>query len=181
MIKKIENTKINHFKKSMRTFLLTSRFNEKTRIENKEYREKKLPNGCIYGCPEMICQFIPQESKILVIEMNNDINKIMGIGFLVNKPHWGKHRIYNDTNYNRFTYIGKYRISREDMTKEEEDIMTALDILCFYGNDHMKRGHGLKSFPAKILWRCRKVIDLTEFVENMFNKRWNQPSTIIQK
>ena len=31
----------------------TTRFNEKTAIENKKWRDKRKWNGCIYGVPKM--------------------------------------------------------------------------------------------------------------------------------
>ena len=62
------------------------------------------------------------------------------------------------------------------MTKEEETIMKALDILCFKVNTHMKRGHGLKLFPIEMLYKCLKVIDLIEFINNMFKTRLKKTS-----
>ena len=55
--------------------------------------------------------------------------------------------------------------------------MKALDILCFTGNDHSKRGHGLKSFPIKLLMNCYKVFPITEFIETMFKNRFAENST----
>jgi hypothetical protein len=44
------------------------------------------PLKCIYGCPREIShKKIPPQAKILVIEMNNDENKIMGIGEIINQ------------------------------------------------------------------------------------------------
>jgi hypothetical protein len=41
---------------------------------------------CIYGCPREISnKKVPPQAKILVIEMNNDENKIMGIGEIINQ------------------------------------------------------------------------------------------------
>ena len=53
--------------------------------------------------------------------------------------------VYQNSNYNRYVYV-KHRIDRCEMTKEENTIMQALDILCFTGNTHMKRGQGLDNF-----------------------------------
>jgi hypothetical protein len=57
------------------------------------------------------------------------------------------------------------------MDEEEERIMKAFDILCFKGNRHMKRGHGLKSFPIEMLYNCSKELDLVEYITNMFKTR----------
>jgi hypothetical protein len=44
------------------------------------------PLKCIYGAPREIShKKIPPQAKILVIEMNNDENKIMGIGEIMNE------------------------------------------------------------------------------------------------
>ena len=48
-------------------------------------------------------------------------------------------------------FVGKHRIDRNDMDEMEERVMKALDIICFKGNHHMKRGHGLLSFPHVLL------------------------------
>ena len=170
---KEERMKIANYRKSMRVFLMTSRFNTITRNQNEIYRHKKWPSGCIYCAPEPITEKIPFNSKILVLEMDNDINKIFAVGMFTNKPFINKHKVYEDGNYNRYTYIGKHRILREDLhTKEERAIFNALDILCFTGNDHMKRGNGIKSFPAKMLIRTHSIIDIPRFIEHMFIERF---------
>ena len=76
-------------------------------------------------------------------------------------------------NYHRFIYVGKYRIDRNEMNNDEENIMKVFDILCFTGNRHMKRGQGLTTFPIDILYRCSKVMDLVVFINNMFKNRLN--------
>jgi hypothetical protein len=103
--------------------------------------------------------------------MNNDTNKIMGIGMIRNHPVLNKFFVYDNGNYNRYVYIGKNRISRTDMSEEEEKVMQIFDILCFQGNRHMKRGQGLKSFPVDMLYRCSKKLDLVKFIGNMFKIR----------
>jgi hypothetical protein len=178
LYKKImEERQIREYAKQYKdTFLMTTRFNTHTGNENSNYRKTKWPKGCIYGTPVMVCKRIPAESKLFILEMQNDENRIIGIGLALNKPYFNKYKIYSDTNYNRFSYIGKYRISREEMSEEEEIVMKILDKLCFEGKCHMKRGHGLTAFPMKILYRCRNMIDLVKSVEEMFKKRIIKPS-----
>lgn len=172
--KKQENINIRNYKLTIKTHLLTSRFNTETIEQNEKYRNNKWSNGCLYCSPEEISQKIPINSKLIVLEMNNDANKIFGVGMLTNKPFFNKHSVYNDENYNRYTYIGKYRIKREDLTEKEEAVFKALDILCFKGNEHMKRGHGLKAFPIKLLMNCSKTFEITPFIENMFKIRFSK-------
>lgn len=158
------------YRKNMRKFIMTSRFNNSTWNENVKYRDNISSAGCIYCSPVVIGKQIPLEAIMFILEMNNDENKIMGIGIVKNHYTTGKH-IYNNGNYNRYIYTGKYRIDRKDMSAEENEIMKAFDILCFKGNHHMKRGQGIKSFPVEMLYKINSVIDLIEFISNMFKKR----------
>ncbi len=75
--------------------LACTRFNNKTWQERQQwlatnrpiYEEiYKRPLKCIYGCPREIShsKFAPQQT-ILVIEMNNDENRIIGIGEIKNQ------------------------------------------------------------------------------------------------
>lgn len=170
----VEKQKYKEFIQNMKKFVITSRFNNETWNENMMYRNKNKNIGCVYCSPEMITKKIPTDSILFVLEMNNEENKIMGIGMIRNHPICGKYRIYSNGNYNRYVYMGKNRIDRKDMTTEQENIMKALDILCFTGNKHMKRGQGLKMFPLEILFRCSTVIDLVNFISDMFKNNINE-------
>jgi hypothetical protein len=154
--------------------IMTSRFSNQTWHENRKYRDEQKLKGCIYGSPELNTKIIPVDSILFILEMNNDINKIMGVGMVTNKPICSKYFIYNNGNYNRYVFKGKYRIDRGEMTLEELQIIMALDIVCFKGNYHMKRGYGLKAFPRKMLEKAKPIIDLeTEFTQ-MFKRRFSQ-------
>jgi hypothetical protein len=75
--------------------LACTRFNNKTWQEyqdwlntNQQTYEQiyQRPLKCIYGTPREISnKKIPPQAKILVIEMNNDENRIMGIGEIINQ------------------------------------------------------------------------------------------------
>jgi hypothetical protein len=75
--------------------LACTRFNNKTWQEYQDWLNTnqqtyehiyKRPLKCIYGAPREISnKKIPPQAKILVIEMNNDENKIMGIGEIINQ------------------------------------------------------------------------------------------------
>ena len=169
--KQIHLKNVNEYRKNMRKFLLTSRFNQETWNENKKYREKNANVGCIYCCPDPVTQKIPKESIMFVLEMNNDTNKIMGIGMVRNKSLSHRIRVYNDCNYNRYIYTGKTRIEREEMNIDEEEVMKVFDVLCFKVTRHMKRGQGLKSYPVELLYNCSRMLDLVDFISNMFKTR----------
>jgi hypothetical protein len=91
------------------------------------------PLKCIYGCPrEISYKKIPPQAKILVIEMNNDENKIQGIGIIHNETASEVYRshsiknasqikysnIFSDRNYTRYLYIGNsYYATREELIR----------------------------------------------------------------
>jgi len=162
---------VTDYKKEFRNFLLTSRFNNNTWTENTAFRDNNPNFNCIYCSPDPISQNIPIDSVLFILEMNNDTNQIMGVGMVRNHPVLNKFFVYENGNYNRYVYAGKNRIDRTNMTEEEEKVMMIFDILCFKGNRHMKRSHGLKSFPVDMLYRCSKKLDLVKFIANMFKIR----------
>lgn len=172
-LKKIQKEYIQN----KRQFILTSRFNNRTWSENCEFKQKLSESShneiisCIYCTPVMITVQVPIDAIMFILEMNNDINKIMGIGMARNHPLNKRLSVYENNNYNRYQYCGKYRIDRKDMNEEEETIMRVFDILCFRGNRHQKRGHGLQTFPFEMLYRCAPILDLVDFVNGMFKRR----------
>ena len=114
--------------------LMVTRFNKETWAQNQRWREKNDFTGCVYNAPVYIKEDIPLMIIIYVIEMNNDMNKIMGIGRILNKVHTDrKYKIYEDQNYNRFTYRGKQRIERDnidpiELEKIEKRLFKSRDI-----------------------------------------------------
>lgn len=171
--RKKELSDIKLYRSQQRSYLMTARFNTDTKKQNEAYRMKKWPNGCIYCAPDLVRLDIPLKSKLLVLEMDNDANRIFGVGMCANKALANKYNVYENSNYNRYNYLGKHRIRREEFDAEEEAVFKALDQLCFYGHEHMKRGQGLKAFPLILLINCMKVLDIVEFIDNMFDKRNN--------
>jgi hypothetical protein len=103
--------------------------------------------------------------------MNNDTNRIMGVGMVRNRPICGKYAVYDNGNYNRFSYIGKWRIDVKDMNSEEREMMKLFEALCFTGVNHLKRGQGITAFPLKLLYKCSPDVDLTDYIRMMFKKR----------
>lgn len=165
---KKQNLKI--FQNEMKQYLLTSRFTNATFEENKQYRIRhNVP--CIYCSPDPITKKIPTEAIVFILEMNNEKNRIEGIGMVRNHPIVNKHNVYQQGNYNRYVFKGKYYISRSEMEFKEEELMQAFDILCFKGNKHMKRGQGLKSFPIEMLYNCKNTLNILKFICNMFKIR----------
>jgi len=157
--------------------VLTTRFTSSTWNENqtfmKQYSLKSKKNKMIYSAPIPISSKIIPEAFCVVLEMNNDLNQIIGIGLIQNIAHHRKTNVYGDMNYNRYSYFATKRIDRIDMTKEEEDILLLLDSLCFKGYGHLKRGQGITVLPLQYLYNFwLKKIDIIETIRTMFNSRF---------
>jgi hypothetical protein len=174
MIKQILKQRLKFVEDEMKYTLVTTRFNEDTYQENKNFREKnKEKVGCIYGIPGLNNK-LSIDKPVYVLEMNNTQNKIMGIGCIHNKPVQKPIFIYKTGNYNRFVFIGKYRIDRSEMTEQEEQVIQLLDHFCFKGSGHLKRGQGFIIFPTKIIYKCEYFVhfNMLNLISEMFNKRF---------
>ena len=154
-------------------FLTCTRFNTETFQQNQRWRQRNEHLGCIYGSPVLMKGDIFINASVIVLEMENDINKIVGIGLIRNSIEKDKkYHIYDWGNYNRYAYKGDYRISREELHEPEEKIMQILDMLCFKGSRHLKRGSGITSLPEWIIKNTH--LDFVKELETMFKERFNQ-------
>jgi hypothetical protein len=113
---------------------------------------------------------IRENAWMIVLEMQNDANKIAGIGIVKNSPNLPnvpvphnskgggvstlKPAVYSCGNYNRFIYQGAYRIdllSNEiELTREEQLVIKMLELALFYGPNHSKRGKGICELPKHV-------------------------------
>lgn len=151
--------------------LVSTRFNNDTFLENEKYREEKKII-CIYPVPQKISLRIENNDLLFVVEMNNSLNRIEGIGLIRNVIQMDKlHKVYSDGNYNRYIYKSNYRLDRNKVTEYNEEIVFCLDYILFKEKTHLKRGIGITSIPEKLLNHkiciC-KNIDLIKEVKNMF-------------
>jgi hypothetical protein len=149
--------------------IATTRFNRATFNENKQWREKHKWEGAIYNTPLMTK--ISPEKIIFILEMNNDENKIEGIGLIRARVWYDKYyKIYSDGNYNRYTYKSKYRIDRSELSREDSKTVWVLEQLVFTGYKHLKRGQGITQVPR---WIAKnKVIDFHIFLRNLFVNKY---------
>ena len=155
--------------------ILTTRFSNDTWNENQTYINTKKNKKMIYSVPIPISPKIIPESFCVVLEMNNDINQIMGIGLITNISHHRKTNIYGDMNYNRYSYFTKKRIDCIDMSLKEKEIINILESLCFKGRGHLKRGQGITILPLPYLYELwLKKIDIIQSIRDMFNSRFIQ-------
>lgn len=153
--------------------ITVTRFNKNTFEENKNFRINNSIN-CIYSIPIKICDKILPNEKIIVIEMNNTKNKIEGFGIIKNKLDLqNKYKIYNDNNYNRYTYKSNYRIDIEDLTSYELFIIKELENLLFKTRSHCKRGQGIQKLPSHITFKNYKF-NYIRFLNEIYLSRFNK-------
>ena len=126
-------------------YIGTTRFNTFTFEENKKWREKHTHNGCIYPTNKRIAESIRLNSLVFVLEMNNDINKIMGIGLVRNKINHDDKALINftDRHYNKYIYHSAYRIDASEFTEKQKKYIEILELIAFKGYRHFKRGNGI--------------------------------------
>ena len=131
--------------------IVSTRFTNQTLKENRDYRTKHNLQ-CIYGSPQEFSPKIFYESVVFIVEMNNETNKIEGIGLIYNHPHIDKYyNIHNDGNYNRYIYKSNYFIDRSIIERYNPRLVEVLDYILFKEKTHLKRGTGFTTIPEKLL------------------------------
>lgn len=139
--------------------IASTRFNNETWRENSEYRNKKNYTGCIYGSPIKITSIIQENTILYVIEMNNSLNRIEGIGLIKNIVYCDNYyKIYSDGNYNRFIYKSKYRIDRSYLELHHSHMLHLFELILFKGKTHLKRGFGITRIPEKLIEHYYPII-----------------------
>ena len=162
--------------------VVTSRFNNETLEINYSYRIRKK-FGCMYCTPLELSPKIEYNTPVFVIEMNNSTNKIEGIGLIKNKPETEKYyKVHSDSNTNRFTYIGKYFMSREIIDQYKPMLVYILDEILFKGYTHSKRGTGMTLLPEKIIHSdlCRGM-NIKNEIKNLFIYYFREKLQYIQE
>jgi len=126
-----------------------TRFTNETYQENTSYKTK---NGevVIYGLALKIRQIYSNGSHMYIAEMNNSTNKIEGIGLIVNQLVPKRHKIYEDNNYNRYIYKGKYWLSREQIGAIDTSILETFDNILFKGKSHLKNRMGISILSEQL-------------------------------
>ena len=131
--------------------VVTGRYNNETWDASLQYRLKKK-FACIYAPPCRLSPSIDLNSPVFVIEMNNSTNKIIGIGLIKNKIVTDKvYKVQQDSNCNRYIYIGEYYIPRDILDDYNPFLVYVLEEILFKGYTHSKRGTGLTKIPEKVL------------------------------
>ena len=131
------------------TFLCTTRFTDATWQENCDFRtSRKTANvGCVYASPFLLNTRIPKRARVFIIEMNNSQNRIVGIGLVRNYAIAQKYRVYTNEEYNRYVFLGKYRLDRSQIS--DAKLLERLEQFCFRGIGHHKRLRGITQITRR--------------------------------
>jgi hypothetical protein len=150
--------------------IVSTRYNEVTWNENIKYRMKNNFEGCIYGAPHMLTNKILVDSLVFVVEMNNSLNRIEGIGLMRNNIRLDKYTsLYSEGNFNRYVYKGNYHIDRELIIRNNSILVDIFDYILFKEKTHLKRGAGFTTIPEKLLQhKICKNIDIKKEVKELF-------------
>lgn len=154
----------------MKTYIGTTRFNNETLEENRRYKDSRRLPGCIYGIGIPINQKYPINSLFFVVEMNNSTNTVEGIGLIKNcmkKDNY--YNIYEPHSYNRYTYMGKYWVSREQVLHYIPTIVRILEIILFKGKSHYKRMMGISTITEQLVanWNENKKISNSSIIQKL--------------
>jgi hypothetical protein len=155
--------------------IVSTRFDDNTWQQNVNFRLKYNYDGCIYGVPQTMSPKIPIDSIVFVIEMNNTINQIQGIGLLKNNLREDKYyKVYDTGDYNRYIYKSQYRIDRTHLIIINQKLVELLDYILFKGKTHLKRGYGFTTVPDKLLnhEKCQDF-DIKNEIKSLFIRTFN--------
>jgi hypothetical protein len=121
---KIPRSVLSEFQeKHRKIYILTTRYNEKTLLANRTFLEKSgVKYKCVYSSPAEISEKIPVGSKCVVLEMNNDTNRIIGIGLIEKTECKKKLCIQEWGYYNRVHYAGYFRMDRADLVLDSPNL-----------------------------------------------------------
>lgn len=168
--------------------LLTTRFTDDTMYELIRFKENNDMNDkCIYNIPiKLRYNNVSFEYPIMILEMNNTTNEIIGIGFTINRSDTNnlKYNIYSNKNYNRYTYKSRFHINLNKNSidykyyikknKNAKEIIEKLTNICFYGKGHLKRGSSFMCVPDKYI-----TIELNEILMELFLKKYKRDNEIL--
>jgi len=149
--------------------IASTRFNNNTLAQNMAYRMKS-GEPVIYGTGFQINAKYPAGIILFVVEMNNEENRIEGIGLISNNIVFDKkHKIYDDSNYNRYIYRGDHWLSREKILAIDPEIVAVFDKILFKGKSHLKRQSGITIVTEKLVLNWEYELEvLKRQVKGMF-------------
>jgi len=139
--------------------IATTRFNNATFAENMAYRQKVLET-VLYGPSIRIHEKYSIGCTLFVFEMNNEKNRIEGIGVIKNQVVYDKkYKIYSESDYNRIIYRGSYWLSREQLLEIDPELIDIFDKMLFKGKSHLKRQSGITVVTEKLTKKWEQDLD----------------------
>lgn len=149
--------------------IATTRFNNATFAENMAYREK-TGESVLYGPSIRVHEKYPIGCIMFVFEMNNEENRIEGIGVIKNQTfHEKKYKIYSESDYNRIIYRGSHWLSREKLLLIDAELVDIFDKMLFKGKSHLKRQSGITVVTEKLTKKWEQDLDhLKRRIRNLF-------------
>lgn len=148
--------------------IASTRFNSETYNDNLLYRHK-INTPVIYGTCVRIQDKYQPDLLLFVVEMNNETNKIEGIGLIRNQLSLDFHKIYKNNDYNRYIYTGEYWLKRDSIEEKDSELVFIFDTILFKGKSHLKRVAGISVITKKLLtnWNY-ELSDLKKRVKKIF-------------
>jgi hypothetical protein len=146
----------------------TSKFNTQTYKENIAWKQMNdKMNYTLTTLTRPICDRIPTNRGVFILEMNNETNEIEGIGIVKNFPVRSEEvgvKIYDSDYFNSYIYHGKFHITRHKILKRKDfKVLMYLENLVFKGSKHLKRTEGfslkkerIASTPPFEEFKCNK-------------------------
>lgn len=156
--------------------LASTRFTSATYEENMSYR-KQQSIEVIYGTPVAIKPLGERVCILIVLEMNNEKNRLEGIGLIKNRMVSDvRHKIYSQPEYNRFIYRGKYFVNREELKEYDNTIVEICDLILFKGKSHLKRHYGITIVSENLFrhWEQFDMIELKKQIIKVFKDKYRK-------
>ena len=156
-----------------------TRFTNRTYQENTKYKNKHN-EMVIYGLAIKIREIYSDGSHMYIAEMNNDKNKIEGIGLIVKNLVSKRHKIYEDSNFNQYIYRGKYWLSREQIEALDSSILEVFDNILFKGKSHLKNRMGISILSDQLFTHWDYTLrDLKQKVISMFSRHFGEDADLV--
>ena len=149
----------------------TIRFNEFRSYEKlTSWKEKKNWKGCFYSLSSPIPAKIRDNQYLFIVEMDNNNNKIFGIGFIKNIKSKGINTgIYTNFKYNLYNYSSAFHIDREGVEKTfGKELLSSFEKLLLHGRSHYKRGKGIITVSPHRFETGEKYFQMIEKLKALF-------------
>ena len=159
--------------------LLTTRFTNETYEELQRFKENNnLIGKSLFNIPiKLRFTNVSYEYPMIVLEMNNSENELMGMGFIINRTYGmnNSYNVHKNKNYNRYTYKSRFYISFNKRSndyisyignnEEYVSLIKELTQICFYGKGHLKRGSSFMCVPMKKITNKMNELFMDIFLE----------------